>query len=67
MLEETSVYCYDGKSDGEHLMSKYEKNKQYVIDNVNSTVQNLELSGRCSIDVMQNRDDFWIIDMAIAQ
>ena len=35
---------------------------------MNQCIQSVEeLTGQWSIDIMQNGDDFWLIDMALAQ
>lgn len=49
------------------LEEKYDTNKYMVGKKVQELIQNMDLSGQWSIDVMQNGEDFWIIDMALAQ
>lgn len=51
----------------EVLMGRYHKNKDAVVENIKSILPNLDLHGQWSIDIMQNGDDFWIIDMALAE
>ena len=51
----------------EKLMNRYHANKQKVINAIHDMLPNAELTGQWSIDVMQNGDDFYIIDMALAQ
>lgn len=51
----------------EKLMSRYNENKDDVIQHIEELVQELDLSGQWSIDVMQNGEDFWLIDMALAE
>lgn len=48
------------------LMSRYNKNKDKIIDEVRKLLTNCKLKGQWSIDIMQNGDDFWLIDMARA-
>ncbi len=51
----------------EKLMNRYHANKQKVINAIHDMLPDAELTGQWSIDVMQNGDDFYIIDMALAQ
>lgn len=52
----------------ETLMNRYNQNKDTVVNNINSLIQNIDgLSGQWSIDIMQNGDEFYLIDMALAQ
>lgn len=55
------------KSHKETLMRRYEENKDRVRMEIETLLPRLHLSGQWSIDVMQNGDDFWLIDMALAQ
>lgn len=48
------------------LMSRYEANKDRICDEICAMIPNIHLSGQWSIDVMQNGDNFYIIDMALA-
>lgn len=48
-------------------MSRYIENKQKIYDKAFELVQDLNLPGQWSLDVMQNGDDFWLIDMALAE
>lgn len=48
------------------LMSRYNKNKDKIIDEVSKLLTNCKLKGQWSIDIMQNGNDFWLIDMARA-
>lgn len=50
----------------EKLMSRYEKNKGLVMNEVRKLLDKCNLTGQWSIDIMQNGDDFWLIDMARA-
>ncbi len=51
----------------ETLMNRYHENKDKVLENIKNILPDLNLHGQWSIDIMQNGDDFWIIDMAIAE
>lgn len=50
----------------ETLMRRYEENKDAVLRHVQDLLPHLDLTGQWSLDVMQNGDDFWLIDMADA-
>lgn len=50
------------------LTAKYNKFKDTVTENVAKLLQyDTGLSGQWSIDIMQNGDSFWLIDMAVAE
>lgn len=49
------------------LMDRYEANREKVMEMVREILPNLDLPGQWSIDIMQNGDDFWLIDMALAE
>lgn len=51
----------------ETLMKRYNKNIDKVKAHIAEMLPDIELSGQWSIDIMQNGDDFYIIDMAIAE
>ncbi len=56
------------KNHKDTLMNRYHENKQKVIENVQTLLKaHPSLHGQWSIDIMQNGDDFWLIDMAIAE
>lgn len=55
------------KAHEETLMNRYYENKDAVVSHIEAILPNLDLTGQWSIDVMQNGDDFWIIDMAVAE
>ena len=51
----------------EGIMTKrYSENIDRVLAHVKAMLPNIALSGQWSIDIMQNGEDFWVIDMAIA-
>lgn len=47
----------------EDLNDRYIKNKDMVCSHIDNIIQDCDLTGQWSIDVMQNGDDFYIIDM----
>lgn len=55
------------KSYEDTLTDRFEQNKQLVADKVKAILPRLDLKGQWSIDVMQNGNEFWIIDMAVAE
>ena len=55
------------KAHEETLMSRYEQNKNTIIAKVAELLPDLDLKGQWSLDIMQNGDDFWLIDMALAE
>ena len=50
----------------ETLMRRYEENKDLIVSKVLELLPNANLCGQWSIDIMQNGNDFWLIDMALA-
>lgn len=48
------------------MMEKYRKNADMVREKIEEMLPAFGLKGQWSIDVMQNGDDFYIIDMALA-
>lgn len=48
------------------LMGRYERNKETIKERLLKMLPDVHLAGQWSIDIMQNGDDFWIIDMAPA-
>ena len=49
------------------FMNRYKENAGKVYLNIQKILPALELTGQWSIDIMQNGDEFWIIDMAKAE
>ena len=47
-------------------MKRYHENKERVFHHMDELVPKIDLPGQWSIDVMQNGEDFYIIDMALA-
>lgn len=48
------------------LMSRYEANKDMIVERIKDMLRDINLEGQWSLDIMQNGDDFWLIDMATA-
>ena len=50
------------------LMNKFESNKDIVLKHIKNIIDsNTELTGQWSVDIMQNGDEFYFIDMAVAE
>lgn len=49
------------------LMERYHMHKNRVAAEVEAFLPDLQLPGQWSIDIMQNGEDFWVIDMALAE
>lgn len=50
----------------ETLMRRYRDGKGKVLDAVKELIPEIDLPGQWSMDIMQDGEDFWIIDMALA-
>lgn len=48
------------------IMKRYHENKAKVMTEIEKLLQDLDLSGQWSLDIMQNGEDFYVIDMALA-
>ena len=48
------------------LYKRYDENKEKVLKHIKNVISMTDLDGQWSIDVMQNENDFYIIDMALA-
>ena len=48
------------------MMEEYSNNRDMVLKHVEDLLPWLDLKGQWSLDIMQNGDDFWLIDMALA-
>lgn len=55
------------KSHKDILMARYEQNKDRVKAELEKLLPDISLNGQWSVDIMQNGDEFWIIDMALAE
>lgn len=51
----------------ETMMARYLENAQAVVDHIKEILPRLDLTGQWSLDIMQNGNDFWLIDMARAE
>lgn len=49
------------------LVKRYKQNKELVVREVEKILPNIQLTGQWSLDIMQNGDDFYLIDMALAE
>ena len=48
------------------LMNRYKENKDMLVEKVQQMLPDIPLHGQWSLDIMQNGEDFYIIDMALA-
>ena len=48
------------------LMSRYKKTRNTVVEHMKKMLPQINLEGQWSVDIMQNGEDFYIIDMALA-
>ena len=48
------------------MMNRYNENKDLIISKVQEFISSCNLTGQWSLDIMQNENDFWVIDMALA-
>lgn len=55
------------KAHEETLMGRYYANIDTVVEKVRALLPDLALHGQWSLDIMQNEDNFWLIDMALAE
>ena len=51
----------------EELMEQYRKNIGKVKENLKRMLPEIGLTGQWSMDIMQNGNDFYLIDMALAE
>lgn len=54
------------KTHEETLYKKYNDNVENLSNKVEELIQNMNLNGQWSLDIMQNGEDFYVIDMASA-
>jgi hypothetical protein len=45
-------------------MERYNQNVKNIVDKIEHLIHDIDLPGQWSIDIMQNGDDFYLIDMA---
>lgn len=55
------------KAHEKKLMERYEENVVRVCEALEKMLPEIYLDGQWAIDVMQNGEDFWVIDMSLAQ
>lgn len=55
------------KAHEEKLMKRYDEHVDEICRRLEEMLQDIRLEGQWSIDIMQNGDDFWLIDMGLAQ
>lgn len=55
------------KAHEDKLMQRYDEHVDEVCMNIEKMLPDIRLTGQWSIDVMQNGDDFWLIDMGLAK
>lgn len=55
------------RSHEETLMKRYNENAEHIWRGIEVMLPDVNLPSQWSIDVMQNGDDFYIIDMALAE
>ena len=49
------------------LEKRYQESIQTILDELKKVIPHVELTGQWSVDVMRNGDDYYIIDMALAE
>lgn len=49
------------------LQSRYDDSARMILEEIKKILPAVELVGQWSIDVMRNGDDYYIIDMALAE
>ena len=62
MKHDYIIYC----KEEERLRKTFDANKDLVCEHLRRLIPDVELHGQWSLDIMQNGDDFWLIDMALA-
>ena len=62
MKHDYIIYCKEEK----RLHDTFEANKDIVSRRLRELIPDVDLSGQWSLDIMQNGDGFWLIDMALA-
>lgn len=62
MKHDYIIYC----KEEERLQRTFDENKDTIADRLRDMIPDINLKGQWSLDIMQNGDDFWLIDMAIA-
>lgn len=62
MKHDYIIYC----KEEERLQKTFDANKDMLAEKLKAMIPDIDLKGQWSLDIMQNGDEFWIIDMALA-
>ena len=62
MKHDYIIYCKEEV----RLQNTFDDNVQIVSKHLKQLIPEIDLRGQWSLDIMQNGDDFWLIDMALA-
>ena len=62
MKHDYIIYC----KEEERLQKTFDANKDMLGEKLKDMIPDIDLKGQWSLDIMQNGDEFWIIDMALA-
>lgn len=62
MKHDYIIYC----KEEERLQKTFDANKDMLAERLKDMIPDIDLKGQWSLDIMQNGDEFWIIDMALA-
>ena len=62
-LSERDLTVY--KANQERLLSEYELHKVGVVTSVDELCENIDLTGKWSVDIMYEEGSYWLIDMAL--
>lgn len=62
MKHDYIIYC----KEEQRLADTFAANKDKIAEKLQELIPDIELSGQWSLDIMQNGDAFWLIDMALA-
>ena len=62
MKHDYIIYC----KEEERLKKTFDANKDMLAERLKAMIPDIDLKGQWSLDIMQNNDEFWIIDMALA-
>ena len=62
MKHDYIIYC----KEEERLQKTFDANKDILAERLKAMIPDIDLKGQWSLDIMQNGDEFWIIDMALA-
>jgi len=54
------------KAHEDTLYKRYYKNKDKIVEEIKQLMAHMSLPGQWSIDIMQNGDDFYVVDLAMA-